>query len=71
MTKVQKTLGDPVMIGRTRPRKCQYRGCENKTRLFLIMPLADIAEDGGPGLGGVAICGDCLPEMMKYLDENP
>ena len=69
MTRVQKTLGNPVLIGRTRPRKCQFKNCGEKTRLFLILPLSDIEEDGGPGLGGVAICGDCLPKAMKRLDD--
>lgn len=66
-TKDQKMLGFAYLIGLIRQRGCQFKKCGSKTRLFLGMPLADI--DGGkPGLGGIAVCGDCLPAALKELD---
>lgn len=70
MTKVATNLGKGVvMISRVRLQKCAWneQGCGKKTRMFLVMPLADIGEDGGPGLGGLTVCSDHIEEAIVRL----
>jgi hypothetical protein len=64
--KTLTSIGPPVFVSRIRQRGCSTAECPEKTRLALVMPLADI-DDGNPGLGAVALCADCMEEAVVKL----
>lgn len=67
MTKTVTSIGAPVMLSRVRKQACATDDCVSKSRMAIVMPLLDIEEDGGPGLGCVILCGTHLEEALVRL----
>ena len=70
MTRVLKGIGDPYMLSRVRRQHCATTGCEAKTRMAIGMILADIGEDGGPGMGAIVQCGVCIEQALVKLTDD-
>jgi hypothetical protein len=66
--KTLTSLGAPVFVSKIRRRSCSTTGCQEKTRMALVMPLADI-DDGKPGLGAIATCSQHIEEQVVRLSK--
>lgn len=68
MTKTLVSIGAPVLLSRVRRQRCKTKGCTEKSRMALVVPLSDIdPENGGPGLGAIVQCGRHLEEALVSL----
>jgi hypothetical protein len=66
--KTLTSIGAPVFVSRIRQRGCSTSDCDQKTRLAVVMPLADI-DNGKPGLGAVALCAPCVEKAVMSLSK--
>lgn len=67
MAKPLKSYGRSFGISRVAVQKCAREDCERMTKLALVIPLADIEDDGMPGLGAVVVCSEHIEAMVMKL----
>lgn len=67
MAKTIKSYGRAVVVSRVPVQKCAREECDRQTKLAVVMPLADIEDDGTPGLGAVVVCSEHIEEMVMKL----
>lgn len=67
MSRTLATYGRTFGIARCVKQTCSREGCENETKLALVIPLVDIEDDGTPGLGAVVTCSEHIEEMVMKL----
>lgn len=70
--KTQSLSGSALMVGVIHRRHCRQgealgRPCKNWTRMALIIPCADIEEDGGPGLAAVPACSEHIEQGLLEI----
>ena len=69
MTATTRAIGSPILVSRVRLQRCKTTGCSKKTRMAVVVPCADIADDGGPGLAAVVLCGNHIEEaLVRWTD---